>query len=320
MNQMMKKIMKILVYAGESSFLVYNSKNFTENKIIRRILKFIATPFCVAKYFFVPDVPERKGFALVLIVKNEAPYVEEWINFHEKQGVCHFIIYDNESTDNLHDVLLPYIESDKVSYHRFKGKLPQNEAYNSAMAEYGKKFKYIGVIDADEFLFVRSNFSLRGGGGYNLFDFVDKFMTEHKNAGGIGVNWLIFGSNHFEKKPEGGVLKNFTMCAEKDFPINRHIKTICDPLKVLAWRNPHYPFYRKGFQNLDENGNPIDEAFTNEVHFEKIRINHYYSKSKEEFIAKKDKGNAVGVALRDMNNFVDLDQNVIKDTEILALS
>ena len=313
MNQKMKEVIR---HSGGSCFFVYNSKNFTENKIIRGILQLIATPFCVAKYFFVPDVPDRNGLALVLIVKNEAPYIEEWINFHEKQGVCHFIIYDNESTDNLRDVLIPYIKSGKVSYHRFKGKLPQMEAYNAAMAEYGRKFKYIGVIDADEFLFVRAKL---GGGGNNLFDFVDKFMNEHKNAGGIGVNWLIFGSRHFEKKPDGGVLKNFTMCAEKDFIANHHIKTICDPLKVLAWWNPHFPIYRKGFQNLDENGEPVEGPFTKEVHFEKIRINHYYSKSKEEFIAKKDKGNAVGIAIRAMSDFIAHDQNVIKDTEILTL-
>ena len=313
MNSIIEKIIQIIKYSGESSFLVYKSKNFTENKIIRRLLKFISTPYCITKYFFVPNVPNRNGLALVLMVKNEAPYIEEWINFHEKQGVCHFIIFDNESTDNLYNILIPYIKLGKVSYQKIKGKLPQAEAYNFAMSKYGRKFKYIGVIDADEFIFVRKSL-----GGVNLFDFVDKFMAEHKNAGGIGVNWLIFGSNHFEKKPEGGVLKNFTMCAEKDFPANRHIKTICDPLKVLAWRNPHFPFYRKGFQNLDENGEPINEgAFTEKVNFDKIRINHYYSKSKEEFIAKKNKGNAVGIAIRDMSYFYNNDQNIIKDTEIL---
>lgn len=303
----------ILKNAGESSFLVYNSKNFTESKIIRRLLKLISTPYCLCKYFFTPKVTGREGLAFVIMVKNEAPYMAEWINFHLKQGVSHFIIYDNESTDNLHEVIQPYFEASVVTLHKIKGRLPQAEAYNSAIAKYKDKFKYIGFIDADEFVFVRKNSEEK----YNLYEFIDKFMKEHPNAGGIGINWLIFGSSHFEKKPNGGVLENFIMCAEPNFPDNFHIKTICDPIKVLSFSNPHFPFYRKGFQNLTENGENIYGATSKYVSFNKIRINHYYSKSKEEFIAKKNKGNEVGIAIRNMKNFERLDQNVIKDTEIL---
>lgn len=143
-------------------------------------------------------------------------------------------------------------------------------------------------------------------------------MTSHKNAGGIGINWLIFGSNHHEKKPEGGVLENFTMCAEKDFFENRHIKTICDPLKVLSYI-VHFPIYYAGFHNLNENGEIISSGNrTKEVHFDKIRINHYFSKSREEYIAKKNRGRADLSAVRTMGDFHHFDQNVLQETEILS--
>ena len=298
---------------GESSPLVYNFKTFSENKYLRKLIKLIVTPYCFLKYFFVRDVPGREGLALVLMIKNEAPYLEEWINFHLKQGVSHIIILDNESTDNFLEVIAPYVASGLVSCHKIKGRLPQAEAYNKATALYKNKFKYLGFIDADEFLFVRDK-----GGTKNLYEFLENFMKAHKNAGGLGVNWLVFGSSGHKTKQPGGVLKNFLMCSEKNFLHNHHIKTICDPLKVLAWSNPHFPFFRRGFYNFDENGEIIDGPFSKEVHFEKIRINHYYSKSLEEFIAKKDKGNAVGVAIRDMEAFHLHDQNIIKDTEILS--
>ena len=40
--------------------------------------------------------------SLTLIVKNEAFYIKEWIEFHRMIGVTHFYIYDNESSDDLY--------------------------------------------------------------------------------------------------------------------------------------------------------------------------------------------------------------------------
>ena len=41
--------------------------------------------------------------SLTLIVKNEAFYIKEWIEFHRMIGVTHFYIYDNESSDDFVD-------------------------------------------------------------------------------------------------------------------------------------------------------------------------------------------------------------------------
>ena len=253
---------------------------------------------------------------MVLIAKNEAPYIEEWINFHHKQGASHFIIYDNESTDNLRGVLKPYIDSGLVTYHLLRGRRRQNDAYNMAIHDYGRKFKYMAFIDADEFIFVRDeNYRDRG---FNLYDFIDDFMKSHKNAGGIGINWCIFGSNGHITKPEGGVLENYTMHSEDNFEANLHIKTICNPQKVFFYGHCHFPTYRRGFRNLDENGNIVIGPFTSKVSFSKIRINHYFGKSREEFIAKMNRGLADTLRFYDMSNFERYDHNVIHDTEILS--
>ena len=47
--------------------------------------------------------------AVCAIAKNEGPYFQEWIEWHRKQGVEKFYIYDNESTDCTKEVLKPYI-------------------------------------------------------------------------------------------------------------------------------------------------------------------------------------------------------------------
>ena len=57
----------------------------------------------------------RYRFSLVLIFKDEAPYLEEWIEFHLMLGVDHFYLYQNNSTDNYQEVLKPYIKDEKLT-------------------------------------------------------------------------------------------------------------------------------------------------------------------------------------------------------------
>lgn len=312
----MKRNINRMFLVSEGNYFVYRCRDYTSSDIIRKIIQLIAAPFYVIKYFlpFRLSAKKREGLAFVLIAKNEAPYIKEWIDFHVKQGVSHFIIYDNESTDNFHEVLMPYINSGLVTYQIIKGKKRQNDVYNMAIIDYRKRFRYMAMIDADEFLFVRNN----RVGGVSLYEFVDKFMNSHPNAGGLAVNWCIFGSGGHITKPEGGVLENFTMRSEKDFSINHIIKTICDPMKVFSWINAHFPLYYRGFSNLDENGNAVTRASSASVNFETIRINHYFVKSREEFIAKRNRGMADCLGLRSMSEFDWHDKNEYTDTEILS--
>jgi hypothetical protein len=45
-----------------------------------------------------PDLKDK--IIMSTIVKNENNYIKQWIYFYKKIGVDHFIIYDNETTNN----------------------------------------------------------------------------------------------------------------------------------------------------------------------------------------------------------------------------
>ena len=152
-------------YCTELNPIVYNCREYTSSNRIRRLMKIIALPFSLMSNIFRKRIPasEREGLAFVLIAKNEAPYIKEWLDFHIKQGVSHFIIYDNESTDNFREVLEPYIKSGLVTYSVIRGRRRQHDAYNKAVHDFRQKFRYMAFIDADEFMFVRNNTD--GGGG-----------------------------------------------------------------------------------------------------------------------------------------------------------
>ena len=152
------------------------------------------------------------------------------------------------------------------------------------------------------------------GGGYNLYTFVDDFMTSHKNAGGIGIPLITFGSNGHITKPEGGVLENYTRCRNKSG--RKCVKSICDPLKVLA--SPmNKAVYRRGYYTLTEDGEIMPGTYT-DVEIKKVRINHYPVKSREEFIAKRERGKADRPGKWPMEYFEVYDANDCEDTEILS--
>ena len=54
--------------------------------------------------------------------------------------------------------------------------------------------------------------------------------------------------------------------------------------------NIHFPFYFEGLHSVNENGVAIYSYFNNPVTVEKIALNHYYSKSREEFYSKRERG------------------------------
>lgn len=224
-------------------------------------------------------------FSVAAIMRNESAYVEEWLKYHLLVGVDHFYIYDNGSTDNMPEILAPYVEKGIVTYREFPGVARQIPAYNDAIQNYRNESRYIAFIDTDEFLFpVRPD--------TNVPQTVKEILAQDPHAGGIAVNWRVFGSSHLEKKPEGGVLKNFVWRAAEDGKGNDCIKSIVDPRKVAFFNHVHYPLYNLGLYAIDENGKKVP-AWSNPTNqITKLRINHYFTKSKEEWIKRRSQGRA----------------------------
>lgn len=260
-------------------------------------------------------VPSQFPYRLSIaaIMKNEAPYVEEWIQYHLAVGVEHFYIYDNGSTDGMADILAPYAKSGLVTYRFFPGIARQIPAYNDALQNYRNQSRYIAFIDTDEFLFPVVP-------GTTIPQLVDEILALDPHAGGVAVNWRMFGSSHLEKKPEGGVLKNFLWRAAEDGRGNDCIKTIVDPRKVAFFNHVHYPIYCLGWHSVDENGVPVSGWSHPMDALKKIRINHYFTKSKEEWIARRSLGRADSADRatdRTMEEFYQHDNNDLYDDSIL---
>ena len=257
--------------------------------------------------------------AVVAIMKNEAPYVKEWLDYHILAGVNHFYIYDNESPDNLKEILQPYIDAGIVTYTFFPGKCRQMESYNDAVKRFKFFCRYMAWIDADEFIFPQNN--------KTIVEVVDEIFEENPKAGGLAVNVFQFGSNGQKKADlSKGVLERFTRRSSVDWlPLENgiaegtaRVKTIANPRKIKFFDNPHFAHYFEDYDAINENGGIVPLYSNNPPTVEKIVMNHYKTKSFEEYKKKVQRGNAdLYISNYDIENFKADDRNEIFDDEIL---
>ena len=218
--------------------------------------------------------------AVVAIMKNEAPYVKEWLDYHILAGVDHFYIYDNDSPDNLKQILQPYIDDGTVTYTFYPGKCRQMEAYNDAVHRFRFFSRYMAFNDGDEFIFPQNNKS--------IVEVADEILSDKPNACGLAMNFLFYGSNNLETADYSkGVLERFTRHADK---AHTSVKTLANPRRIKVVDNPHFVYCFEGYHIINENGGVVPLYSNNPPTTEKIFVSHYSCKSREEYEKKVKRG------------------------------
>lgn len=247
---------------------------------------------------------------IAAIAKNESEYISEWLAFHKLQGVDKVFLYNNDSTDNMREVLKPYIEDGFVIYNEIHGNHKQFAAYTDAINRYGRLAKYMAFIDCDEFLMPVNKDD-------NLKSIIDEVFAKDDNAGGYGINWCVYGSSGHEKKPQDGLLiENFIHHSEVGFVHNKHIKTIVKPSCVHFFKHPHFPKYKPGYYCINYDGHLIPYWWNYISEYRGIRLNHYICKSKEEFLKRRSLERSDIPGKRPFSDFDIYDRNDIKDNDL----
>ncbi|MCR4892811.1 MAG: glycosyltransferase family 92 protein [Lachnospiraceae bacterium] len=254
---------------------------------------------------------DELGFGV--IVQNEARYLPEWIEYHKLIGVSRFFIYNNESSDNIEEVLEPYITEGTVTYYNWPGQAQQQIVYDHIINNYQNEVRLMGFLDADEFLLPL--------GEQSVLEILDDIFKKDTHVAGVGMNWLLFGSSGFEKEPEGLVIRNFLRCSEPNFDKNKFVKLICDPRQVLYPSSPHLIRYKESYYSVNEDGDRLNTFYNNlgPEGCKKLQINHYYTKSMEYWEKKKLKGGSAfyGKNTRNWGKFIVNDRNEMEDRRIL---
>ncbi len=222
---------------------------------------------------------EKRKLSICAIMKDEGPYLIEWLEFHQLVGVERFYLYNNNSRDNTLKLISPYVNREIVVFHHWPLKRGQQvKAYIHCLENYKTESEWIAFIDLDEFLFPTEK------------DNLQEVLAEFIDYPAVGVNWLNFGPSGHEKQPEGLQIENYIRRSEVSYESNKHIKSIVRPEKAITPLNPHEFSYIDGLLAVTENYQQIN-GFMSETHsVEKLRINHYTTRSKEDSRKKMMRG------------------------------
>jgi len=253
--------------------------------------------------------------AIVAIAKNESEYIAEWVAYHQAVGVERIYLFDNDSTDGMKNNIRPFIDEGFVVYQQIHGTCQQFNAYCQGLWKYGRECKYMAFIDCDEFLTPVKH-------GDNIVSILDDLFAKHPQAGGVLVNWCMFGSSHYEKKPDGLLIDNFVYRAEIGKEGTNVTKSIVRPQNTLMWNHPHFPVYNLWNYGIDMTGKK-NNGFWNEIDdYHLLKVNHYFTKSKEQWIKRRSQGKAdLGSDdKRTMKEFEAHDNNDVLDNSSKAYS
>lgn len=253
--------------------------------------------------------------AICAIMRNEGPFLKEWLDFHLLLGVSKFYLYDNGSEDATAAVLLPYIRSGVAECRQYPGECRQMEAYSHCAFHHRYDCEWLAFIDVDEFLHPL--------GDESVLQLLRRLQQADPKMAGLGVNWRTFGSNGHERTAPAGVIDSYTRRAAAGYEAHGTIKVIANPRRVRHFFNPHMALFYTGYYLVDEKGGPLDShiADIGRGELRHICLNHYYTKSRADWRRRRSLGKADAKGFVDVDSFDEVDShlNDVADDSLAVL-
>ena len=241
---------------------------------------------------------------IVTCMKNEGPFILEWLAYHRSIGVGNFIVFSNDCADGT-DKLLDRLDELGLVTHLPNPAIAAGSTYFQPLAlkfsegmPLMKRSDYVMCIDVDEFI------AIRAGDGHfrDLLDAAGPFhalsMSElNFNSGGRWDYEDVWITETFRdhETPEPG-----------HWQARRGVKTIIHGIGNIEKLQAHRPFLHHGtvddFIWLDGSARPLPRDFTyanpqNGIDrrgaYDLVCLNHYPLRSVESFLIKQDRGSTV---------------------------
>lgn len=92
--------------------------------------------------------------AICAILKDELPFIDEWVNYHIKLGYDHIYLYDNDII-SLCKSYIRLENRDRVTVNpipNIDAIYNQGRIYEKCLRDYGNSYDWITFIDIDEFI------------------------------------------------------------------------------------------------------------------------------------------------------------------------
>jgi len=245
--------------------------------------------------------------------KKENLYIQEWLEYHLLVGVDHFYLYDQDGSNEAREILNPYEKAGVVTRHlwthydgtkfdgptRFYQVNKNHLGFAHCASNYRDNTSWMMKIDIDEFLYP-------SGGDDSLLPYLHSL--DRKRIKGVRIPRFNFGNNGHQTRPAGLVTEAYTY-RESDYSNHKDMAN-CSFLSNNRFCNSahrwHYRLLKPGKLITEE------QAIG-------IRINHYYTKSFEEYQNRQNVSCGRG---QDMDAFIARNKgcNEIEDIGMLQFT
>ncbi|MEJ6394155.1 glycosyltransferase family 2 protein [Gymnodinialimonas sp. 2305UL16-5] len=267
----------------------------------------------------------------VSMMKDEAPFLLEWVAHHLALGFTDILVYTNDCTDGTDEMLIR-LEELGLAHHRRNiipdGVKPQPSAIKHAQVEpIVQNADWVLLFDADEFLCIRHP-------AQHLEGLLDDVVA--RGANGLVITWRIFGSAGVVEWSRAPVTEQYLRAAPPLWNKGWGVKTLFK-FDATYWKlGIHRPSIKNKWLEtefpdsvhwLNGSGAPMEDYFKfrgwrsirRTIGYDWVQMNHYAVKSIDSYAMRKLRGNVNNKADKYNADYWALqDRNEVEDRTVLA--